>query len=164
MDVTAYADAAETLDERAFADRFPAPFILVYGTARPGNVMFTTAVVEVDGGWEDGAGEPEELHRICALEKSGSNPYSDRISLGRTANCDIAIKSEKISKLHAHLTRDPNGGWMITDVGSSNGTFVNDRKLEAMVRTPIEDGDHLRFGTVHARFVSAKRLWRILRG
>lgn len=55
-------------------------------------------------------------------------PYSGRITIGRSASCDICYKNTFVSSKHAELTI--NGGEVyINDLGSTNGTFVNGRRV-----------------------------------
>ncbi len=61
--------------------------------------------------------------------------------VGRSADCDITIDSELLSRRHAEISID-NDELRITDLGSSNGTFLNGEKIqEARARA----GDELRF-------------------
>jgi pSer/pThr/pTyr-binding forkhead associated (FHA) protein len=77
-------------------------------------------------------------------------PIGARATVGRDAQaCDLAILHPSVSSVHAHLTRDA-GTWRIEDAGSSNGTFVDDRRVTA---EPIGGGARLRFGEVSVYFV-----------
>ncbi len=51
-----------------------------------------------------------------------------RISIGRDPANTIVIGDSLVSKRHAEIIRDEDGGHRIVDVGSSNGTLVNDRQ------------------------------------
>ncbi len=62
-------------------------------------------------------------------------------SIGRLENNDIWIPEQHVSRQHAVINyRD--GIFMITDLGSANGTFVNDRQLDAPF--PLASGDEIR--------------------
>ncbi len=62
-------------------------------------------------------------------------------SIGRLDNNDICIPEQHVSRQHAVINyRD--GIFMITDLGSANGTFVNDRQLDAPF--PLASGDEIR--------------------
>lgn len=62
-------------------------------------------------------------------------------SIGRLETNDIVIPEQHVSRQHAVINyRD--GIFMITDLGSANGTFVNDRQLEGAF--PLASGDEIR--------------------
>ena len=57
---------------------------------------------------------------------------------------DVVLPSPVISRVHAHICRK-EGTWMVADLSSRNGTFLNDEPLMPMQDMPIKDGDTLRF-------------------
>ena len=62
--------------------------------------------------------------------------------VGRAEECDIVIPDPRVSSRHFFLT--PRGGeWWIRDLGSTNGTFLNGRKISV---SKITEGDTLRVG------------------
>ncbi|HEU4407189.1 MAG TPA: FHA domain-containing protein [Polyangiaceae bacterium] len=64
--------------------------------------------------------------------------------VGRTSSCRLAINDPSVSREHARL-RFHHGTWVVRDLNSKNGTFVNDRRLGAEAQ-PLAPGDALRFG------------------
>jgi pSer/pThr/pTyr-binding forkhead associated (FHA) protein len=54
----------------------------------------------------------------------------DRVLLGRLDHCDVVLTGHGVSREHAELTR-AGGTWTVRDLGSSNGTFVNDARVES---------------------------------
>jgi diguanylate cyclase (GGDEF)-like protein len=70
--------------------------------------------------------------------------------LGRSDDCDILIVDKSVSRTHARIERDPDG-FFVTDLQSTNGTFVND-VLIATAR--LKDGDYLRIGNCICRFLA----------
>lgn len=61
---------------------------------------------------------------------------------------DIMAQFHSISGRHACLHLDADGGWMLEDIGSSYGTFVNGKRLDVNVPVKIKIGDMLRFANV----------------
>lgn len=53
---------------------------------------------------------------------------------------------DAVSHRHALITRQPDGTFILRDIGSSNGTKLNGVELTAMVDTPIKAGDELTLG------------------
>ncbi|MEM1176754.1 MAG: FHA domain-containing protein, partial [Acidobacteriota bacterium] len=69
-------------------------------------------------------------------------PLGD-VTVGRSRTSDLTISDPSISRRHAVL-RAGDGHIVVRDLGSSNGTFINNRKVIA--EDVVEDGDLLRFG------------------
>jgi hypothetical protein len=65
-----------------------------------------------------------------------------RTKIGRSADCDICIDNTQMSRNHA-VIEVSKSGVQITDVGSSNGTYVNGHKVR---EAKIQHGDHVGFG------------------
>ncbi|HET9189707.1 MAG TPA: FHA domain-containing protein [Rudaea sp.] len=73
------------------------------------------------------------------------------LTLGRSAECDISIPSDEISRHHAKLQVVPDGV-MVEDMGSANGTFVNNQRVHGS--TLMRHGDELRLDTVRFMLMS----------
>jgi ABC-type multidrug transport system ATPase subunit/pSer/pThr/pTyr-binding forkhead associated (FHA) protein len=67
------------------------------------------------------------------------------VVIGRDSSAQICLEKTVISKQHAQLIFDANSNLFVIDLGSSNGTFLNDRKLEQGVPYQIRTTDQLRF-------------------
>lgn len=70
------------------------------------------------------------------------------LKIGRDANCDIILHSDKASSLHAEITILNNGDILLEDKNSRNGTFVMNRPIKPGVQVNIKRGDAVRFGDV----------------
>jgi serine/threonine-protein kinase len=57
-----------------------------------------------------------------------------------------------VSRQHARILADA-GGYFIEDLGSANGTFLNDRRLPGGVPTRLRNGDRVRIGKVQCNFI-----------
>lgn len=79
-------------------------------------------------------------NRMGAMVKVGHE-----ITVGRSERADFQIPDEGVSRVHARLTKTPDGGVCIEDLNSRNGTFVNNIR----VGPPhlLQDGDKIRIGT-----------------
>ncbi|MCL4289310.1 MAG: FHA domain-containing protein [Thermoleophilia bacterium] len=78
----------------------------------------------------------------------------ERFVVGREADCDLALAEEKVSRHHAALERLPDGSYQLRDLGSTNGTFVNGRRISEPVK--LQGGEEIRFGDTATR-VEAER-------
>lgn len=73
----------------------------------------------------------------------------ERLTIGRDSSNDIVIDNTFISGFHAEFIRQSDGGYEIVDLKSSNGTFVNGKRVE---RARVKGGDRLTFGQLESRF------------
>jgi hypothetical protein len=67
----------------------------------------------------------------------------DSFTIGRSAECDLAIADMTVSRVHATLERTADG-WLLTDLSSTNGTRVNGWRARGPV--PVTAGDVVSFG------------------
>ncbi len=71
-----------------------------------------------------------------------------RRSIGRTKENDLQIDDQSISKIHAALVLNSERQLMVADTGSTNGTFINDKRIAYGKAIIINAGDKLKFGNV----------------
>jgi hypothetical protein len=74
----------------------------------------------------------------------------ERITVGRSPDCDIFLDDVTVSRRHA-LLKQADGGFLIEDQGSLNGTFLNRRRIESAA---LEDGDEVQIGKYKLTFLT----------
>jgi hypothetical protein len=79
---------------------------------------------------------------------------SSPLRIGRLPDLPVFLEDESVSRQHAELVRTDDG-WMIVDLGSSNGTFLNDSRI-GRTGQRLRKGDVLRFGRVVVRVDSVQ--------
>ncbi len=89
-----------------------------------------------------------EAHEVSLALKPGGR----RLSVGRVSDNELALNDASVSKIHAALTMNQQGTLLVADTGSTNGTFVNGRRIAYGEARQIEDGDVVGFGDVEVRF------------
>jgi pSer/pThr/pTyr-binding forkhead associated (FHA) protein len=77
-------------------------------------------------------------------QKPRTTPLDGSTTLGRGVECELRLDDTYISQQHARIF-DRGGNWYVEDLGSTNGTFVNDQKLVAPAM--LTPGDKIRVGT-----------------
>jgi pSer/pThr/pTyr-binding forkhead associated (FHA) protein len=98
---------------------------------------------------------------IVFLEKrAGTSGFNDVVTLGRATNQDISLPLSSVSKFHACFSPFAPGSpfWKITDMGTTNGTFVDGVKLARGGEARLENGKRVGFGTTSAVFVTPEGL------
>jgi hypothetical protein len=83
------------------------------------------------------------------LELSESQP----ITIGRDSTCEVVISSHLVSRQHAQLVW-ADGGPSVQDLGSRNGSSLNNAALEAHQPKPLKHGDVIGIGPWLARVVA----------
>ncbi len=91
-----------------------------------------------------------KIHPAAPLEQ----PFplaSCEITLGRDLGCELRTDDDSISRRHASIECD-NGQYRIKDLGSTNGTFVNEVRIGSS--HPLSTGDRIRIGNHIFKFLS----------
>jgi two-component system response regulator AtoC len=83
----------------------------------------------------------------AGISSTHTLPTRGELLIGRTAQAQVSIPDASVSRKHA-LLRIANTGWSIEDLGSANGTTVNNEDLEPNKPCPIRPGDVIQVGDV----------------
>lgn len=70
-------------------------------------------------------------------------PLAGGVLIGRSPDCQLLLEDDYVSTKHARIVVTANG-YQVEDLGSTNGTFVNNQRVTAP--TPFGTGDTLRIG------------------
>ncbi len=76
--------------------------------------------------------------------------------VGREADVDFVVSRSSVSRQHARLFVDDDGGWWVEDINSTNGTFVNENRIRNA--QPLNDSDQVRFGDAIYKFLSGSNI------
>jgi pSer/pThr/pTyr-binding forkhead associated (FHA) protein len=91
-----------------------------------------------------------QIEVISGVQSRRMDLQSDRSTVGKSVDNDVAlIEDATASHLHAVLERFP-AGWCVSDLGSSNGTWVNGERIWASRR--LRHGDEIRIGQTRLIF------------
>ena len=72
-----------------------------------------------------------------------------RLILGRSSSSDVAVSDINVSRSHAEIRYESRGQWAITDLGSTNGTYLNGKRITT---APLNEGDRIKVGTIELVF------------
>jgi pSer/pThr/pTyr-binding forkhead associated (FHA) protein len=112
---------------------------------------------------EEGEAEPAQALEAAGVKgpalvvRSGGgragetfHPQGERTTIGRSPDCGIFLDDVTVSRRHAVLlARDQS--YVIEDLGSLNGTYVNRRRIES---AELRDGDEVQIGKYRLTFMS----------
>ena len=119
-----------------------------------------TAMVNIadmgGGGHEKGRGSADKTREVCGwlVALNGQHKGEDfRLRVGKNvigtaADCDVVLSDKKLSRKHATI-RFEGGEFQIADLDSSNGTFVNDEKVQ---KHDLIDNDIIKLGDIEFEF------------
>ena len=86
--------------------------------------------------------------RLCVIapsERRGDSYHvGDEVTLGRAPGCGVSVPDATVSQLHARLFRR-DGKLYLEDLGSTNGTFLNEARVSGPV--PLKRGDRIKVGS-----------------
>lgn len=169
-DIDPYRAESQSIARAAFQRKRPYPF-LIYARSklwdptllakRPkdGSWGGDTKLVSyefVEGGWTF-------LHPV---RKRQTDPASPTIVAGRAISNDLILPVASVSSRHCFFMppQPEQPLWTVTDLGSSNGTWLNEDKLTPHDATPVKDGEYLRLGgNLIAWFVYPGRMHTLLK-
>jgi hypothetical protein len=92
---------------------------------------------------------PDKVALLVTGEKPKFFDLGDELILGRSGKCHIVLGDTYASQIHARVFRR-NGQFFLEDMGSTNGTYLNSRKVTAP--TPVNRGDRARIGRTELEF------------
>jgi serine phosphatase RsbU (regulator of sigma subunit) len=106
--------------------------------------------------------------RTIRLEPVGGPPAeriiasSDRVTIiGRQSGCDAVLPDQSVSRRHASLAYK-GGSWILTDLGSKHGSFLNGVHVPPGESAPVNDADVIRLGPFSFRIGGPNTAARML--
>lgn len=94
------------------------------------------------------------MSRLILLQDGKAQTYEltgGEMVVGRLPECEVHLPSNMVSRKHAKITKTANT-FVIEDLGSGNGTFVNGQKVEG--KQTLRPNDRIKFGPLLCRFES----------
>jgi pSer/pThr/pTyr-binding forkhead associated (FHA) protein len=152
-------------DAEAFAKKYPDPVLIA-------NEQDTAGSSSGEGVNPADSGGPTEMLDAAKI-KSGAlasrearvwtvarKQGSGEIVVGRSRECDVWVDDSRVSKKHAAFEPSKKGEIVLHDLGSTNGTFVNDRRLDKGEKAKVLSHDQVRFGrAMKMHFMDAPGFW-----
>lgn len=117
-----------------------------------------TATTVVTKGVREAASEPGQSCLVVFYGQNLGKRYfldKDEQLIGRSDAAHIRLDQESVSRKHARIVRRDDGVWRVIDLGSTNGTFVNDQPVTESV---LCDGDMMRIGQTIFKYLSGTNI------
>ena len=163
------------LDEQAFLGTYPFPF-LVQESTRPSKgpvdaqpvptgrttTRLTQASVPTGDGFAMGG--QVWVYAICPRDPERNE---GAVRLGRDPDNDVVIEDDSVSSVHAEFTLefapDDTKQFLVADLDSSNGTFVDGERVPPRTPTQLDDQSSVRFGpAAKFQFFTAPAFYQFL--
>lgn len=87
---------------------------------------------------------PQAQAHLTNLTTGRNFPLIRAIRLGRSSDCDITVQDLNASRMHAEIRPESATKWLVSDLGSTNGTLVNGRHI---ANAFLNEGDRITIGT-----------------
>lgn len=138
---SAFAKENGSLPEEQFLERFKEPFLISDGEV-PENLRTLGP-----------KGDPVVIRLVRGPRKI--------VTVGRSPDSDVHVVGAKVSKHHAYFDQEEDEAWFVADAGSSNGTFVDGKKLDEHEHAALADSTTIRFSPdVSFRFFGPAAFFR----
>ncbi|SFC37620.1 DUF1707 and FHA domain-containing protein [Streptomyces aidingensis] len=147
---------------RVSQDTFQRRMEVVYGARRPDELTAVlldlpyrdrrsrvVRAVARAAAFRRSVGRAWRAERLPQLMLPGPGPHP--MSIGRAPGQMLRLTDVSVSRHHAQLTSSA-AGWLLRDLGSANGTWVNGVRVTGSV--PVRPGDQVRFGDVEYRLAA----------
>ena len=124
-----------------------------YDEAPAGGEPQTMMFGQVQSGYDEGYDEPAaETRQAYIYDITNDRAFTlpgRAETIGRESKNDIVIPDINVSRVHGEIRQDESGAWILTDLGSTNGTFVNGRQIKSVA---LNDADRIVMGTTNLEF------------
>ncbi len=151
----------QRLDDAAFAARHGTGFLVMSSDAAglqvpsgPHRTIAVEARTDSSESWT-----PVRF-QVWPVRKSDRSLIARFVSVGRTRRNDVVIPDVSLSKFHAFFI-EQDGGYVIQDARSRNGTYVGSQRVNAQGEGPpmtLRSGVRVRFGAVDLSFLDVTGL------
>ena len=154
--------AAKGMTRESFVTRFPHPLLVEVSPAKTPSEdapQFATILTPLTSSEKSDQDEDQsETLQVWPVVKRTTGTFEGMVNVGRSLNNDIVLPSNAASKLHAYFRySSKDQAYSLTDASSTNGTFLNGKRLEPKVMELLQDGDSIVFADLPRRlFYSAQ--------
>jgi hypothetical protein len=159
--IEAFFEDAQKLSPEAFEARHGKGFLMVTAAGLDGPKGSSGTELLLHGVDDDPAALTADLAVVVYPLRQREGPSGHLVTIGRETRHDVVIPGPSVSRFHAFAKLNPDGSFLLQDMGSTNGTTVNAVSVPARgagsPRT-LKPGDTVKFGQVEFTFTDARAL------
>ncbi|MDF1661575.1 MAG: FHA domain-containing protein [Planctomycetota bacterium] len=164
MTLETLVNQARDLDREQFIARFPRHAILQLNQYEEFSATTNTQRTYVDNDDQTLARTNPKLSMLFFLKAKRGTAALETVTVGRSHGSDIFIDTPRVSKFHAYFRNNRDGQWSVRDSRSTNGTFLNGRKLKVEDEAPLRRGSLVAFSeALRFKFLSPEELFTRVR-
>jgi hypothetical protein len=130
-------------------EKQPVPATSAPAPAEHGNTMIYSASARLRGPVQEAQARRRPARALLALDGRRLLVPSEGGTIGRSRDCAIVLEDAGVSRQHATLHPDDDG-WVVEDLGSTNGVLVNGRRIRGA--QALQDGDRIELGSTEVVF------------
>jgi len=160
------ADIA-SMDPDAFAELHGQAFLIHHGPL--GKLQEPPAgasTLAIEGGSAEAGFDPREDFLVFPVtHRSGRGPSIDPIWVGREEKNDVVIPDASVSSVHAYFVLDKGGMYRLQDLGSKNGSFIDNERVPSKDEGPaveLKSVCRIRFGSVTLTFLMVRDFFNLV--
>jgi pSer/pThr/pTyr-binding forkhead associated (FHA) protein len=152
QDIRSFWETNKYLSKSGFEKTHPYPFLVELDPRPPDGEDSRDFETLASKGRDDRerfqkSSQIDMTSRLFRVVKRDKTTFGNKISVGRSMNNDIVLRHPSISKFHAFFTvGDVRIEYHLTDVNSTNGSFLNDVRLTPMKKDEVRFGDRVSIG------------------
>ena len=153
-------EEAQKLDLEAFEAKYGRGFLMATTARFQSDGVVSGTELKLDDDSDPYAHTVNVSVVVFPLRPQGESP-GHLVTMGRESSRDVVVPDPSVSRCHAFAKIGPNGGFVIHDMGSTNGTTVNGKNVatrDGGPPTPLKPGDTVRLGQVEFTFTDASAL------
>jgi len=162
-----YTDDIIDSDPESFAELHGQAFLIHHGSL--GKLQEPQAgkgTLAVDGANAESGFDPREDFLVFPVaHRAGRGPSIDPIWVGREEKNDVVIPDASVSSVHAYFTQEKGGGYKLQDLGSKNGSFIDNERVPSKDEGPAVELNsvcRIRFGSVNLTFLLVKDFFNLV--
>lgn len=164
MTLETLVQQARDLTREQFIERFPHHSILQLNQFEEFSATTNTQRTYLDDDSKTLARTDPKLSVLFFLKSKRGPSILETVTVGRSANSDVLIDTPRVSKFHAFFRKNREGAWSIRDSRSTNGTFLNSRRLKLDDEAPLKRGSIIAFSeALRFKFLTPEELFTRVR-